>query len=65
MCLVLDDINVKIDKGEFVFLIGLLGLGKLIFMWLLLVVEMLISGDVWVLKFYVNKFCGCYVLKLC
>jgi cell division transport system ATP-binding protein len=51
----LDDVNVKIDKGEFVFLIGPSGSGKSTFMRLLLGAEVPTTGDVRVSKFHVNK----------
>lgn len=60
----LDDINVKIDKGEFVFLIGPSGSGKSTFMRLLLAAETPTSGDVRVSKFHVNKLRGRHVPKL-
>ncbi|CAM4236835.1 Cell division ATP-binding protein FtsE [Mycobacterium basiliense] len=60
----LDDINVKIDKGEFVFLIGPSGSGKSTFMRLLLAAEAPTSGDVRVSKFHVNKLRGRHVPKL-
>ena len=41
----LDDINVKIDKGEFVFLIGPSGSGKSTFMRLLLAEETPNTGE--------------------
>ncbi|OBK30738.1 cell division ATP-binding protein FtsE [Mycobacterium asiaticum] len=60
----LDDINVKIDKGEFVFLIGPSGSGKSTFMRLLLAAETPSSGDIRVSKFHVNKLRGRNVPKL-
>ena len=60
----LDDINVKIDKGEFVFLIGPSGSGKSTFMRLLLAAENPTSGDIRVSKFHVNKLRGRNVPKL-
>jgi cell division transport system ATP-binding protein len=60
----LDDINVKIDKGEFVFLIGPSGSGKSTFMRLLLAAENPSSGDIRVSKFHVNKLRGRNVPKL-
>ena len=60
----LDDINVKIDKGEFVFLIGPSGSGKSTFMRLLLAAEAPTTGDVRVSKFHVNKLPGRHVPKL-
>ena len=42
----LDNVNVKIDKGEFVFLIGPSGSGKSTFMRLLLGAETPTKGDV-------------------
>lgn len=60
----LDDINVKIDKGEFVFLIGPSGSGKSTFMRLLLAAETPTTGDIRVSKFHVNKLRGRNVPKL-
>jgi len=60
----LDDVNVKIDKGEFVFLIGPSGSGKSTFMRLLLAAESPTSGDVRVSKFHVNKLRGRHVPSL-
>ncbi|MFV0494879.1 cell division ATP-binding protein FtsE [Mycobacterium sp.] len=60
----LDDINLKIDKGEFVFLIGPSGSGKSTFMRLLLAAESPTSGDIRVSKFHVNKLRGRTVPKL-
>lgn len=60
----LDDINVEIDKGEFVFLIGPSGSGKSTFMRLLLAAEVPTSGDVRVSKFHVNKLRGRNIPKL-
>lgn len=60
----LDDVNVKIDKGEFVFLIGPSGSGKSTFMRLLLAAETPSSGDIRVSKFHVNKLRGRNVPKL-
>jgi cell division ATP-binding protein FtsE len=60
----LEDINVKIDKGEFVFLIGPSGSGKSTFMRLLLAEETPNTGDIRVSKFHVNKLPGRHVPKL-
>ncbi len=51
----LDDINLKVDKGEFVFLIGPSGSGKSTFIRLLLGMENPTTGDVQLSKFHVNK----------
>ena len=60
----LDDVNVKIDKGEFVFLIGPSGSGKSTFMRLLLGEDTPTAGDIRVSKFHVNKLPGRHVPKL-
>ncbi len=57
----LDNINVKIDKGEFVFLIGPSGSGKSTFMQLLMAAEKPTTGDVQVSKFHVNKLPGRHI----
>src|ERR1700749_997906 len=60
----LDNVNVKIDKGEFVFLIGPAGSGKSTFMRLLLGAETPTTGDVRVSKFHVNTLAGRHIPKL-
>ncbi len=60
----LDKVNVEIDKGEFVFLIGPSGSGKSTFMQLLLKEETPTSGDIYVADFHVNKLSGRKVPKL-
>jgi cell division transport system ATP-binding protein len=60
----LDDVNVKIDKGEFVFLIGPSGSGKSTFMRLLLGADNPTTGDVRVSKFHVNNLPGRHVPRL-
>jgi cell division transport system ATP-binding protein len=60
----LEDVNVKIDKGEFVFLIGPSGSGKSTFMRLLLGAENPTAGDVRVSKFHVNKLPGRHIPQL-
>jgi cell division transport system ATP-binding protein len=57
----LDNISLKIDKGEFVFLIGPSGSGKYTFMRLLLAEDQPSSGDIRVSKFHVNKLSGRHV----
>lgn len=60
----LDRVNVSIDKGEFVFLIGPSGSGKSTFMRLLLKEETPTSGDIHVADFHVNKLSARRVPKL-
>ena len=60
----LDDINVRIDKGEFVFLIGPSGSGKSTFMRLVLGEDTPNTGEVRVSKFHVNKLPGRHIPKL-
>jgi cell division transport system ATP-binding protein len=60
----LDNVNVKVDKGEFVFLIGPSGSGKSTAMRLLLAAETPTTGDVRVSKFHVNKLAGRHVPSL-
>jgi cell division transport system ATP-binding protein len=60
----LDNINLRIDKGEFVFLIGPSGSGKSTFMRLLLAEEKPTRGDVQVSKFHVNTLPGRHIPSL-
>lgn len=60
----LEDINVEIDKGEFVFLIGPSGSGKSTLMRLLMAAETPTSGNIKVANFHVNKLRGRNVPKL-
>ena len=56
--------SVKIDKGEFVFLIGPSGSGKSTFMRLLLAEDNPTSGEIQVSKFHVNKLPGRHIPSL-
>ncbi|WP_068269967.1 cell division ATP-binding protein FtsE [Aldersonia kunmingensis] len=51
----LDKVNVEVEKGEFVFVIGPSGSGKSTFMRLLLKEEAPSSGDIHVAGFHVNR----------
>ncbi|MDG3008692.1 cell division ATP-binding protein FtsE [Rhodococcus sp. D2-41] len=60
----LDKVNVSIDKGEFVFLIGPSGSGKSTFLRLLLKEENPTKGDIRLGDFHVNRLSGRRVPKL-
>lgn len=60
----LNNINLTIDKGEFVFLIGQSGSGKSTFLQLLVREEELTSGDIYFNDFHVNKLRGKKVNEL-
>ncbi|GAB3304924.1 cell division ATP-binding protein FtsE [Epidermidibacterium keratini] len=60
----LDDVNVEIDKGEFVFLIGPSGSGKSTFLQLLLREEVPSKGDVHVAGKHLNRMSKWQVPKL-
>ncbi|NLG55888.1 MAG: cell division ATP-binding protein FtsE [Rhodococcus sp.] len=60
----LNDVNVEVDKGEFVFLIGPSGSGKSTFMRLLLKEESPTEGDIYISDFHVNRLSARRVPKL-
>lgn len=60
----LDNVSLKVGKGEFVFLIGQTGSGKSTLMSLLLAEESPTSGEIQVSKFHVNKLSGRHIPKL-
>lgn len=60
----LDQVNVEVDKGEFVFLIGPSGSGKSTFMRLLLKEESPTEGDIYLSDFHVNRLSARRVPKL-
>ncbi|MBJ8338295.1 MULTISPECIES: cell division ATP-binding protein FtsE [Antrihabitans] len=60
----LDKVNIEVDKGEFVFVIGASGSGKSTLIRLLLKEESITSGDIKVADFHVNKLAARRVPKL-